>query len=264
MLIAHLSDLHVRPRGMLYQDVVDSNAMLADAVAHVNRLDPPPDLALLTGDLVDTGDPAEYDMLRELLAPLHVPMLAIPGNHDEREAFRRAFAADGYLPAAGPMHYAVEQGALRVVAVDVTLPGLHHGLFDDACARWLAATLDGAPDRPTLIMLHQPPFASAVPYLDAYLCRNGGKLAEVIARHPSVERILCGHVHRHMQLRFAGTLLCTAPSTTTSIDLQLRPDAKPRSHVEPPAMLLHHWRPEIGVVTHFVPIGAFAGPYPFA
>jgi 3',5'-cyclic-AMP phosphodiesterase len=59
-------------------------------------------------------------------------------------------------------------------------------------------------------------------------------------------------------------LLCTSPSTATAIALQLRPDAKPASHVEPPACLLHHWRPGVGLVTHLSPIGAFPGPYPFA
>ena len=113
-------------------------------------------------------------------------------------------------------------------------------------------------------VMHQPPFKSGIPYMDAYLCRGGERLAGVVARHSQVERIVCGHVHRFMQVRFGGTMLCTAPSTTTSIDLQLRPDARPQSHIEPPAFLLHHWQPGTGLVTHFVPIGAFAGPFPFA
>ena len=75
MLIAQLSDPHVRPEGVLYQGVVDSNAMFAAAVAHVNALDSPPDLVLLTGDLVDEGRPEEYAMLRRLLGRLGVPVL---------------------------------------------------------------------------------------------------------------------------------------------------------------------------------------------
>jgi 3',5'-cyclic-AMP phosphodiesterase len=265
MLIVQLSDPHVRPRGALYQGLVDSNAMFAAAIAEVNRLDPQPDIVLLTGDLVDTGDADEYDMLRTLLAPLRTPFLAIPGNHDEREAFRRAFADQTCLPASGPINYVADGlGPLRIVAVDVTLPGLHHGDFDESAARWLDGVLATEPTRPTLVMMHHPPFEISVPYLDAYLCRNGDRLKAIVARHPAVERIVCGHVHRHMQLRFGGTLLCTAPSTTTAIALQLRADARPQSRVEPPAFLLHHWRPDVGLITHLVPIGAFPGPYPFA
>jgi Icc protein len=265
VLIAQLSDPHVRPNGELYQGVVDSNAMFAAAIAQMNGWDPRPDLVLLSGDLVDKGEAAEYAMLRHLLAALDIPALVIPGNHDNREAFRAAFNDHVYLPSAGAMNYAVgDRGPVRIVALDVTLPGLHHGSIDEAGARWLDAVLAAEPERPTIIMMHQPPFGSGVPYLDDYLCRAGGRLAEVVSRHVHVERIVCGHVHRFMQLRFGGTMLCTAPSTTTAIALRLKPDAEPASHVEPPAMLLHHWRPDVGLVTHFVPIGVFPGPYPFA
>jgi 3',5'-cyclic AMP phosphodiesterase CpdA len=265
MLIAQLSDPHVRPDGVLYQDVVDSNAMFVRAIAHLNELDPRPDLVLLSGDLVDKGEAAEYEHLRRLLAGLAMPTLVIPGNHDDRDAFRRAFADHAYLPRSGPMHY-VEggHGAVRIVALDVTVPGLHHGDIDEEAMLWLDGALSAEPRRPTILMMHQPPFDCGVPYLDAYHCRNGERLAYVVARHPAVERIVCGHVHRFMQLRFGGTVLCTAPSTTTAIALRLKADAKPASHVEPPACLLHHWRPEVGLVTHLNLIGSFPGPYAFA
>ena len=265
MLIAQLSDPHVRPEGVLYQDVVDSNAMFAAAIAHLNACDPRPDLTLLSGDLVDKGEAAEYANLRKLLGELATPLLVIPGNHDDRDAFRHAFRDHDYLPACGPMHYvAGRHGSVRIVALDVTVPGLHHGQIDENAMLWLDAALSAESRRPTIVMMHQPPFECGVPYLDLYSCRGGVRLAEVIERHRQVERIVCGHVHRFMQLRFGGTVLCTAPSTTTAIALRLKPDAEPASHVEPPACLLHHWRPEIGLVTHFSPIGNFPGPYPFA
>lgn len=264
MLIAQLSDLHVRPAGVLYQGVVDSNAMLSNAVRHLNALDPRPDLVLLSGDLVDTGTDAEYETLRHLLTPLEIPLRAIPGNHDDRERFRAAFAADGYVPDVGPINYVCDFDALRIVALDVTVPGLHHGQFDEKAADWLESVLDGQRERMTLLMMHQPPFEIGVHYLDSYLCRGGEELATLLRRHPQVERVLCGHVHRHMQLRFGGTLLCTAPSTTTAIALDLRPEAQPQSNVEPPGFLLHHWRPDVGLLTHWLPVGTFPGPYPFA
>lgn len=89
-------------------------------------------------------------------------------------------------------------------------------------------------------------------------------MAAVVARHPNVERVVCGHVHRVFQLRWAGTLLVTAPSTVTQIALALRPDAEPASYLDPPAFLLHHWRPEAGLITHYCPIDAAPGPFPFA
>nr|WP_246603119.1 phosphodiesterase [Falsiroseomonas tokyonensis] len=263
-MIAQLSDPHLRPAGELYRGLVDSNAMFAAALDQLDRLDPQPDLVLLSGDLVEEGTEAEYAQAASLLARLRAPILAIPGNHDSRDGFRRCFAHHPHLPASGPLHFAADGfGPLRVLGLDVTVPGAHHGEMDAAAYAWLEARLAEQPGRPTLIMMHQPPFASGIPFIDPYRCHHGERLAAIVARHPSVERILCGNLHRFMQLRFAGTLLMTAPSTTTALALRLSPDAEPASYVEPPAMLLHHWRKETGLVTHLMPIGTFRGPLPF-
>ncbi len=265
MLIAHLSDPHLRPRGVLYQDVVDSNAMFEAAIRHLDRLEITPDLVILSGDLVDTGHPDEYEVARDLLARISLPLLAIPGNHDEREAFRAAFRDRAWMATEGPLHLVGDAfGPVRVIGLDATLPGEHHGNVDEAAADWLAATLATDPQRPTIIMMHQPPIATGVPYLDAYRCFGAARLEAVVSRFPGVELILCGHVHRMMQTRFAGTLLMTAPSTTTAIALKPWAGADPASHVEPPALLRHHWRPGAGMLTHVVPIGDFPGPFDFA
>lgn len=54
MLIAHLSDLHI--------DLGQRNAARARAVAeYVARLNPRPELVVVTGDVADHGEAAEYD-----------------------------------------------------------------------------------------------------------------------------------------------------------------------------------------------------------
>jgi Icc protein len=265
MLIAQFSDAHLRPRGMLLHGAVDSNAMLQTAIHHLNTLRPRPDLALFSGDLADEALQEEYTLARELLCSLEMPLLAIPGNHDEREAFRAAFADRVYLPKTGPLHFvSVDHGPVRIIGLDVTVPGSHHGLLDEDAAAWLEKALALESQRPTMIMMHQPPFATGIPYLDEYWCRDGQRLAEIVARYPAVERIACGHVHRLMQTRFGGTMLCTAPSVSTAIAIGLCEEAEPVSFLEPPGLLLHHWQPGRGLVTHLVPIGTFTGPLFFA
>lgn len=264
MLIAQLSDPHVCAPGTLYQGLVDSNAMFEAAISRLAALDPAPDLVLISGDVTEHATAEEYRHARRLMAAIAPPVLAIPGNHDEREAFRTAFADLGFLPPDGPLHYSSgAHGPVRVLGLDISVPGHHHGDFDDAAAAWLEAALAAEPDRPTIIMLHQPPVTTGIGFIDTYRCFNGERLAAIIARYPSVERVLCGHVHRHMSLRFGDTLLLIAPSTTTAIALRLAPDAEPASFIEPPALLLHHWRPDIGLVTHHVPIEPGEGPLPF-
>lgn len=264
MIIAQFSDLHIRPAGQRYQGVVDSNQMFVDAVDHLHGLDRQPDLVLITGDLVDEGRPAEYAKARDLLARLRVPTFVLPGNHDTRDAFRQAFGDRPYLPSAGAIHYSVDDFPLRIIALDTTVPGRHHGALEPEGLSWLRTTLQAQPQRPTLLLMHHPPFACGIPYLDRYRYLDPDPLADIVRAHPQVEAVLCGHVHRMMMRRWAGTIVMTCPSTTTEIALQLAPDAPPASHGGPPGFLLHCWETGTGLVSHLCHVGAFPGPYPFA
>jgi 3',5'-cyclic-AMP phosphodiesterase len=264
VLIAQLSDPHIRPEGVLYQGVTDSNAAFAAGIEHVLALDRRPDVLLLTGDLVDTGQPDEYDALRAILDGLPLPVLVIPGNHDDRENLRKAFSDQTYLPAEGPLHYCVDDYPVRIIGLDSTVPGLHHGHIDAAGLEWLEATLSADPVKPTLLMLHHPPFSCGIPYMDQYRYFEGDAMAAVVRRFDNIEMVLCGHVHRSMLTRWANTVVCSCPSTATEIDLQLLPSAQSASHVGPRAAMLHLWTERDGLVSHTSQIGDYDGPYPFA
>lgn len=265
MLIAQITDTHVLAPGRLAYGRVDTNACLARAVQSLLGEDPRPDLVLLTGDLVDAGAPAEYANLRDLLAPLPMPVLVIPGNHDERGALARAFAGQGYLPRDGFLHYVVEDHPLRLVALDTLVPGETGGALCAERLAWLDARLAAAPDRPTLIFMHHPPFATGIAQMDeiGLDAESGAGLAALMRRHRQVERIVAGHVHRSIQARFAGTAASVAPSTAHQLALDLRPGAPVGFTLEPPGYHLHRWAPETGIVTHAVTVGDFPGPFSF-
>jgi 3',5'-cyclic-AMP phosphodiesterase len=264
MLIAQISDFHIKARGKVAYRVVDTASCLAQAVATVAALDPAPDLVVCTGDLSDLGRPEEYEVVRELLSPLKQPVYVIPGNHDERDAMRRAFAAEGYLPAAGFLHYAIEHHPLRLVALDTVIPGEGGGRLCEERLDWLDSTLDEAPERPTLIIMHHPPFATGIAHMDRIGLDGAAAFAAVLARHPQVERVLCGHLHRPIQARVGGrSIASTAPSTAHQVALDLSADGPARFMMEPPGYQLHLWQPKTGVVSHTGVIGAFAGPYSF-
>lgn len=249
MLIAQISDAHIRPEGVLLQGVVDPALALRAAVAAVNALRV--DAVVFTGDLTEEGLAAEYDRARDILAGLDAPLFALAGNHDD---------AGRFAGAIGPLNWVQKVGPLRLVGFDVTVPGAHHGAVDAARLGWLAEAL--AEDRPTLVFQHQPPFETGIAALDAYRCFGEAGLAAVIAGAPQVQGLFCGHVHRFMQRRFGGTVAVTAPSLSPAIALRLEPGAAGASRAEPPALLLHHWRGG-GLTTHLQPLGDFAGPWEF-
>jgi 3',5'-cyclic-AMP phosphodiesterase len=275
MIVAQLSDPHIVARGGLFRCPVqgtaadaervycefDTASFLARAVAALNALVPRPDLAIVTGDLVEHGAPDEYAWLRDLLAPLAMPVFVIPGNHDAREPLREAFRADGYLPREGYLQYTIEGHPLRLVALDTLVPGRHTGALCADRLAWLDGALAAQPDRPTVIAMHHPPFATGITYMDHYGLDNAAELARIVARHPHIERIICGHLHRAIDRRFAGTVAGTAPSTAHQIRLNLVADARISFIFEPPGYQLHLWQADSGLVTHTAVFGDWPGPY---
>lgn len=264
MLIAQITDTHIKADGKLAYGIVDTAAYLARAVEALNALDPLPDIALVTGDLVDLGRPVEYARLRALLAPLRMPYFLLAGNHDERAALKAGFSDHAYLGASdGFVHYTLEDWPCRIIALDTVVPGKGGGTLCDARISWVAARLREQPMRPTVIAMHHPPFRTGIAHMDEQGLDNAAALRDVVALHPNVERLICGHLHRPIQARFAGTIASTAPSVAHQVALDLRPDGPSRFVMEPPGYQLHHWTDADGLRSHTAFIGDFAGPYPF-
>ncbi|HWA43439.1 MAG TPA: phosphodiesterase [Hypericibacter adhaerens] len=262
MLLAQISDCHVIEPGRLLFDRVDTAALLAAAVAHLNRLRP--DFVWITGDLVDSGAPAQYAHLRTLLGPLDIPYALLPGNHDARGALKAAFADHACWPEGdGKLDYVIEGLPLRLIALDSLVPGEGGGRLEEEQLAWLDAQLRRAPARPTVIAVHHPPFATGIAEMDAISLEGAAALGAIVARHPQIERILCGHLHRPTTVHWQGTVVTTAPSTAHQVALRLGP-ADPVSWVmEPPALHLHRWQKGHGLVTHQSYIGDYGPTTPF-
>ena len=263
MIIAQISDMHIKPEGRLAYRRVDTTPFLVRAVQHLVMMEPRPDVVLATGDLVDAGLPEEYARLRALLAPLTMPVYLIPGNHDDRAALVAAFADHAYLPRDGFLQYVVDAGPVRLVALDTLVPGKGGGLLCDVRLGWLGARLEEARARPTLLLMHHPPFRTGIAHMDRLGLDNADAFGALVACHPQIAAIVCGHLHRPIQVRFHGTIAMTTPSTAHQVALDLRPAAPSGFMMEPPACLLHVWQPDTGLVTHTSFIGDFDGPHPF-
>ena len=265
MLICQISDTHIKANRRLVYQRVDTASALERCVAEILRLPQRPDVLLFTGDVGDFGTAEEYALVRELMAPITMPVYLIPGNHDSREAMRASFPDHRYL-AQSPrfIQYAIEDYPVRLVALDTVIPQKSGGELCDERLDWLEAKLREAPDHPTLVMMHHAPFDTGLSYMDGIgLIRGTERLGRIIEKNPQVERIVCGHLHRTIVRRFHGTVasICTSPAHQSLLDLE--PGATPMFMMEPPGFQLHLWTPQAGLVTHTVTIGDYDGPHPY-
>jgi 3',5'-cyclic-AMP phosphodiesterase len=264
-LIVQLSDLHIRAHGQLAYGRVDTAACLHQAVGAICRLPQAPDAVLITGDLVDYGRADEYEHLAQLLAPLTQPVYLLPGNHDSAPALRAAFPGHACLGTEGPVQYSLPLGPLQLIGLDTTVAKAPHGELHAQQLQWLEQALDAAAGRPVLLAMHHPPFRTLIGHMDRYgLLRGAEELEALVRRHPNVERIVCGHLHRAIEVRFGGTIASTSPSPAHQVVLDLAPDAPACWNREPGAFRLHAWDAQGGLVSHLAYVQQADGPYPFA
>ena len=233
MLIGHLSDIHLFARKpdstLIRPDIAEAlRRIVADIAAFVPAID----IVVLTGDLTDCGAREDYALLRELLAPLSAKVLAIPGNHDLRANFRRAFNDILPFEEGEPAQYEVVHGGTRFLALDTVDEGKVAGRLCPQRLAWVEKKLTESFAGPTTILMHHPPNTSGIAFFDNIgLVEGGDEFGRMIARHRGSLNIMCGHIHRPTQALWNGAFLAVAGSPAFQTDLDLKVPA-----VDPPVV----------------------------
>ncbi len=239
MLLAQLTDTHVLDPESDEERWVDNNARLALAISALNAEHPAPDLVVATGDLTNDGQPGELAELVRQLGGLDVPLMVLPGNHDDRASLRAAF--DQPWGVESHLSWSIECGPIQVIGLDTTVPRQIHGLFDAEREAWLVETLARSAGRPTLIAMHHPPFVSGISWMDGGRLRRAAAFAALVAANPQVNRIVCGHLHRPVQTAVGGVLTTVGLSTVHHVALNLAEDATIEMIRDPAGYQLHNF-----------------------
>lgn len=223
-VIVHLSDTHLLAGDRALGDRYDTASNLAMTLAAVERSGVRPDAIVFTGDLTDRGEPEAYAALRAQVEPfaarLGAPIVWVAGNHDERPALRAALL-DG-APTHEPVTGVWDLGGLRLIALDSTVAGWHHGDLDADQLAWLRGVLAAPAPLGTIVALHHPPLPSHVPLFDILELQHQGEFAAAIAG-TDVRAILAGHLHYSMSGTFAGIPVSVAAATCYTMNLQRPP-----------------------------------------
>jgi 3',5'-cyclic AMP phosphodiesterase CpdA len=217
--IAHLSDPHLLAGGAQQYGVIDTESSLNLALERLARLDLVPEALVFTGDLADRAEPAAYARLREIVEPAAASMGAqvvwVMGNHDERAAYSSGLFGGASDATQDRVH---DVKGLRIVSLDTSVPGYHHGDLTDGQLAWLAEVLSAPAPHGTLLALHHPPLPiPLMPAAEIIELLDQQRLADVI-QGTDVRAILAGHLHYSTYSTFAGIPVSVASATCYTSD----------------------------------------------
>ena len=222
--IVHLSDTHLMGGKVPLGGRYDTTANLTRALEAVERTGVRPDAVVITGDLTDLGEPDAYRALKATVEPvaarLGAPLVWVAGNHDERPALRSELL--GLAPTQEPITQVWDLDGLRLIALDTSVPGWHHGDLDDAQLTWLRQALATPAPLGTILAMHHPPLPSHIPFFDILELRDQPRLAEIVAGS-DVRSILAGHLHYSTSGMFAGVPVSVAAATCYTMNLARTP-----------------------------------------
>lgn len=264
-----ITDTHIVAPGALAYGRSDTAEALRRALATITAKLPlldGIDCVVITGDLTDHGTPAEYAHFASLIADLDLPWLAVPGNHDQRDAMRAAFADAPWMPDSGPIHWVRDFGAFSVIGLDTLLEGAHHGALCADGLAFLDATLCTIGAQPVIIATHHPWMHAGIPAMDTDNLRNGGAMMARLEAHPGPVRMISGHVHRAVTGQLGSVTCQIAPATCHAVRTDHRPGLEPQLVLEPGGFTVYRWigSSGAGLVSDVIPSGVFPGPWPFS
>ncbi|GGK58239.1 metallophosphoesterase [Nocardia camponoti] len=253
ILAAQISDTHF--------DEAPRNLERAErAMTYLASLRRKPDVILVTGDITDSGKPAQYAQAAATLRGVgDIPVYFLPGNHDDRAAFRTALLDE--TPSTDPINGAYRVGPLTVLMLDSSVPGESSGRLADDTLDWLREALAETLDGPILLALHHPPKLLHSPIIDVIGLAEPETLADIIAADDRIVGTLTGHAHSAAASTFGGKPLITCPSTASVLGgvWEVEPPTKVMDYAPDPMVALHVIDETNSLTTHFrsVPIGGW-------
>ncbi len=222
-VVAHLSDVHLLANGVLQYGAVDTEAGLRLALQRLRHVHPAPQVLIFTGDLADKAEAAAYTRLRDMVEPvaaeLGAQLVWVMGNHDDRAEYAAAlFDEAGGADERAPQDRVYDVAGLRVIALDTSVPGYHHGDLTPAQLEWLRDQLATPAAHGTILAMHHPPIP--VPMLRA------AEIIELLDQHQlaaviegsDVRSIVGGHFHFSTYSTFAGIPVSVASASCYTAD----------------------------------------------
>jgi len=167
-----------------------------------------PDLLLASGDLSEDGSRPSYEAIQQFFNTLDVPVLALPGNHDDAPLLAEMFPGS---PVDGIA--ATDHGPWQVIRLNSCLPGKPEGRLGESTLAQLEDVLQDGRQRPRLIAVHHHPVMIGSPWIDKYRLFDPEAFLRLVDQCPDVKAVAWGHVHQVFETTRKGIAMLGGPSS---------------------------------------------------
>jgi 3',5'-cyclic AMP phosphodiesterase CpdA len=251
----HISDTHLLGGGKLLYGDVPSDQHVVLAMKQLEESGIRPEAIVFTGDLADLGEPEAYERLKAIVEPaaarLGAQIIWVMGNHDERPEYSSLLF--GEEPSTEPQDRVYDVNGLRIISLDTTVPGYHHGALDDAQLEWLAAELATPAPQGTLLAVHHPPVPTPLLWAMEMLELHGQDRLAAVLEGTDVRGILGGHLHYSTHSTFAGIPVSVAAATCYTLALTQKDRLLSGVNADQAMNIVHVY--ENSLVHSIVPLG---------
>ena len=219
-VIAHVSDTHLLAGAALQFGSVDTEAHLRRALGRLIEVEMPPQAIIVSGDLADRGEHAAYARVKELVEQtantLDAQVIWSIGNHDDRAAYSEVLFGTRSTEPQDRVH---ELDGLRVISLDTTVPGYHHGALEQRQLDWLAELLSRSAPHGTVLVMHHPPLPIALDRASQVIELDDQAALAGVIRGSDIRAIVSGHMHYPTYGLFAGVPVFTGSATCSTMEL---------------------------------------------
>jgi Icc protein len=205
--IAQISDCHLPGDSKLAYRGVNAHKNLGSLLQTVKTFSP--DLILATGDLSEDASPASYQALQTYFNSMGLPVLALPGNHDDADLLAEIFPGSPVESVTVSNH-----GVWQVIRLNSCVEGKPEGRLTERTLEQLEQQLLIEPHRPRLIALHHQPVPVGSPWIDKYCLFEPEAFLKLIDQIPGVKVVVWGHVHQVSDTRRGNIAMLGGPSSS--------------------------------------------------
>lgn len=202
MRIFHFADTHVGSENYFDEDI------LLKLIKKINSEGY--DIAVLTGDVTQSGKEKEYKKAKKILSRIEIPLVIIPGNHDARSGGIHLF--EKYIGQSNGIR---EIGEAVVVYVNSSVSDSNEGRVGVVNFEMMRRALNKYSDKAIKILaLHHHILPIPWAGRERNVLFNAGDILDLI-RRADVDLVLLGHRHYPNVYNMGGTVFANAGTASS-------------------------------------------------